>query len=79
MSPEQIKDKLAPILTGPRILPDADYNVLRVCPFCGNYPLQTIVSSGKGWAVFCNTCEFFGPWGATKSLAILAWNTRGGK
>ena len=79
MSPEQIKDKLAPILSGPRILPDADYNVLRMCPFCGNYPSQQIDANGKGFAVTCWTCMFDGPWGATKSLAILAWNTRGGK
>ena len=80
MSPEQIKDKLAPILTGPKILPDADYNVLRPCAFCGNYPEQKPRPQLKGgWAIRCSTCEFDGPWGATKNLAILAWNTRGGK
>jgi Lar family restriction alleviation protein len=79
MSPEQIKDKLAPILTGPRILPDADYAVLRPCPFCGNYPDQHILKHDMGYVIRCFTCDFNGPWGATKNLAILAWNTRGGK
>jgi hypothetical protein len=79
MSPEQILKKLAPILTGPKILPDADYNVLRMCPFCGNYPSQEFSNHDKGYSVSCMTCMFDGPWGATKNLAILAWNTRGGK
>ena len=79
MSPEQIKDKLAPILTGPRILPDADYAVLRVCPFCGNYPSQEIETDNNWHSVYCPTCEYNGPAGRTKNLAILAWNTRGGK
>ena len=79
MSPEQIKSKLAPILSGPKILPDADYNVLRPCPFCSNYPSQILEIIKHGYGVRCPTCEFNGPWGATKNLAILAWNTRGGK
>ena len=79
MSPEQIKDKLAPILSGPRILKDADYNVLRPCPFCGNYPAQDVEAFNYGFGVYCPTCEFHGPMGATKHLAQLAWNTRGGK
>lgn len=79
MSPEQIKSKLAPILTGPRILPDADYAVMRVCPFCGNYPSQELRVVDKGYAIRCFTCSFNGPWAATKNMAILSWNTRGGK
>ena len=76
MSPEQIKDKLAPILTGPRILPDADYNVLRVCPFCGNEPNPKPAGRVYGYAIECFCCEFTGPWGDTPELAVYAWNTR---
>jgi predicted RNA-binding Zn-ribbon protein involved in translation (DUF1610 family) len=68
-----------PILAGPRILKDADYSVLRVCPYCGNYPSQNIKPVRFGYAVYCDTCEFNGPFGETKNLAQLAWNTRGGK
>jgi Lar family restriction alleviation protein len=79
MSPEQIREKLPPPLQGPRIMPDADYRVLRSCPFCGNYPVQVPVAVNYGYAIHCATCEFFGPWGDTVALAVTAWNVRGGK
>jgi predicted RNA-binding Zn-ribbon protein involved in translation (DUF1610 family) len=79
MTEHEIKSKLAPILTGPKILKDADYNVLRPCPFCGNYPSQKIRAVGYGYGIYCDTCEFIGPFGSTTNLSKLAWNTRGGK
>jgi Lar family restriction alleviation protein len=79
MSPEQIKNKLPPPLTGPRILPDKEYTrPVLVCPFCGNPPDPYPFGNGYGYAIECNTCQYDGPWGDTAEMAIKAWNTREG-
>jgi Lar family restriction alleviation protein len=54
------------------------------CPFCGNLPYENPmprVQKDKyeikyGYAVYCSTCEYYGPWGANRKVAIDAWNTR---
>jgi len=79
MSPEQIKDKLAPILTGPKILKDADYSNMLPCPWCHNIPSEVPIAYMYGYGIYCPTCEYFGPMGLTADMAVKSWNTRGGK
>lgn len=81
-------------LKGPRIPSDADIESERIkrealsvatrskilpCPFCGNDPESTLTEHNGGFAIFCKTCEYFGPWASSFGIAVLAWNTRDGK
>jgi Lar family restriction alleviation protein len=89
MTESEIRSKLSPALTGPRILPDKDYikaegtdvfNRYKVlpCPFCGEIPSFVPVASNYGYGIYCPVCEFCGPLGFTKDMAIKSWNVRGG-
>jgi len=49
---------------------------IKNCPFCGNQPEPWPIAQGYGFAVECPTCEYPGPWGDSRELAIYAWNTR---
>jgi hypothetical protein len=90
MTESEIRSKLSPALTGARILPDKDYikaeaaslskrgrKVLE-CPFCGDIPSGKPTPHNFGFALYCHTCEYHGPWGITPGMALESWNVRGG-
>jgi hypothetical protein len=89
MTSQEIKSKLSPALTGARILPDKDYIKYDItdvskrykvlpCPFCGEIPSAVPIAYDYGYGIYCPVCEFYGPTGLTKDMAINSWNVRGG-
>ena len=48
------------------------------CPYCGNTPSPPPrwISLEKRYAVYCSTCEFYGPRGLNPTLAEEAWKRR---
>ena len=53
---------------------------LMPCPFCGGPVLAPVwVSIERRYAVYCVTCEYFGPRGQNQEVARKAWNTKHGQ
>lgn len=44
---------------------------LAECPICHREP-DVVISSGKKWRIFCETCDVSTPW-STKTEAVIRW------
>lgn len=54
---------------------------MKECPFCHSKDVEIEKERQEdGWlhyAVTCNYCGCYGPWGATEDYAVEQWNKRG--
>lgn len=46
-----------------------------IWPDCKSKEIE-IIRTDEGYAVRCNDCGAYGPWGSTKKNAVKEWNSR---